>query len=60
MLLAGLALILWLNYYCFWYGDPGADGEPAVMKIAWPWYTPIGCTIAFIWGYLLARRRGLA
>jgi hypothetical protein len=25
--------------------------------IAWPWYAPIGSTVAFVFGYLLAGRK---
>jgi SSS family solute:Na+ symporter len=57
IVLAGLALLLWLNYYGYWEGKPGADGNPTRLTVAWPWYAPLGSSIAFIWGYLLARRR---
>ncbi len=57
ILLVGLALLLWLNYYGFWPGKPAEDGSPTYLTIAWPWYAPLGSTIAFVWGYLLARRK---
>jgi Na+/proline symporter len=57
VLLAGLALMLWLNYYGYWEVEDD-QGKLAVRTIAWPWYAPIGSSVAFIWGYLLARRRG--
>jgi len=60
VLLAGLALLLWLNYYGYWCGEPDANGQRKMLTVAWPWYAPIGSTIAFVWGYLLARRRETA
>ena len=57
VLLLGLALLLWLNYYGYWEGQPDDKGNPTYLTVAWPWYAPIGSSIAFIWGYLLARRR---
>ncbi|MBU0638865.1 MAG: hypothetical protein KKB50_08375 [Planctomycetes bacterium] len=57
ILMAGLALLLWLNYFGYWKGAPDADGVPKVLTVAWPWYAPVGSSIAFVWGYLLARRR---
>jgi len=57
ILAAGVALMLWLNYYGYWKGPPAEDGLPTVLTIAWPWYAPVGSTVAFVWGYLLARRR---
>ncbi|MCH8806971.1 MAG: hypothetical protein IH986_12890 [Planctomycetes bacterium] len=35
------------------YTDPA--GNP--LNVAWPWNVPIGFTVAFGWGYLLAGRR---
>ncbi len=57
ILVAGLALMLWLNAYGYWPGPLAEDGQPTFRTIAWPWYSPLGSSIAFIWGYLLARRR---
>ncbi len=57
ILMAGVAFMLWLNYFGYWKGEPDADGNPAYIVVAWPWYTPIGSMVAFAWGYLLARRR---
>ncbi len=54
---AGLALMLWVNYYGHWEGQPDADGNPTYRTVSWPWQIPVGSTIAFVWGYLLARRR---
>lgn len=56
VLIAGLALMLWLNYYGYWH-HVDAAGVEVVEKVAWPWQIPLGSLVAFIWGYLLARRR---
>ncbi len=55
-LLAGLAVMLLLTYFGYWYG-PSVAGETVEKTLAWPWYYPVGSTIAFLWGYLLAGRR---
>jgi Na+/proline symporter len=57
ILVAGLALMLWLSYRGYWEGPLGSDGAPTLRTIAWPWQIPLGSTVAFVWGYLLARRR---
>jgi Na+/proline symporter len=59
ILVVGLALMMWLNYYGYWE-VPDDQGNLAVRTIAWPWYAPFGSSVAFIWGYLLARRRSEA
>ncbi len=64
LLLLGLGVMLWLNYHGYWY-EHGPDGSPVLTEagipiirtLSWPWYAPVGSTIAFIWGYLLAGRR---
>jgi Na+/proline symporter len=55
VLLAGLALMLWLNYYGY---AKDAKGQP--VSVAWPWMIPLGSLVAIVWGYLLARRRPAA
>lgn len=57
ILLAGIALMLWLSYYGYWTEPTEDPTSPKVITVAWPWYAPVGSTIAFVWGYLLARRR---
>lgn len=52
-LVVGVALMLWFSHYGYW---PAEDGQPQ-RTIAWPWYVPLGSTIAFIWGYILADPR---
>ena len=56
-LLAGLGLLLGLNYYAYWLGSPDVEGRRAILTLSWPWQVPIGSTIAFIWGWLLAGRK---
>ncbi len=34
-----------------------AEDAVGFVTVAWPWYSPIGCTVAFVFGILLARRR---
>ena len=57
ILVAGIAVMLWINYCGYWVGEPGPDGSPTYLTVAWPWYMPIGSTVAFVFGYLLARRK---
>ena len=54
-LMLGLAIMLWLNYFGYWT-ELDAVGEVVQKTLSWPWYTPLGSTVAFVWGYLLARR----
>ncbi|NLG43142.1 MAG: hypothetical protein GX547_07845, partial [Phycisphaerae bacterium] len=54
VLLAGLAFMLWLNYRGYW---PDPTGGTEHQTVAWPWMIPLGSTVAFVWGYLLARFR---
>ena len=57
VLLAGLVLLVWLNHYAYWEGTPDAEGNPSYLTVAWPWYAPVGSTIAFVWGYLMAGQK---
>ena len=57
ILLVGIAGFLLINYYGYWEGQPDADGNPTYRTVAWPWYVPLGSTVAFVFGFLLARRR---
>jgi len=54
ILLAGIALMLSLSYYGYWEKISEETGEIEKLRLAWPWYTPVGSLVAFIWGYLLA------
>lgn len=56
LLVTGVALMLWLNYFGYWEGPPRPDGHTSILTIAWPWYAPIGSTVAFVLGWLLAGR----
>ena len=56
ILILGVALMLCINY--FGYLDTVQDPDSDKIKyitVAWPWFTPIGSVVAFVWGYLLAR-----
>ncbi|MEW6250982.1 MAG: hypothetical protein AB1716_10075 [Planctomycetota bacterium] len=58
LLSLGIAGMLLINYYGhFGQGPPDKFGSPTYRVLAFPWYVPIGSTIAFVWGWLLARRR---
>lgn len=56
ILLLGIALMLGLCYFGYWPSQPDARGNATFQNLAWPWQIPVGTTIAFIWGVLLARR----
>lgn len=53
-LLAALALILVLEHYGYKVSTT-KDGMPAYVTIAWPWWSPIGGTLTFVWSLLLRR-----
>ena len=54
----GVGGMLWLNHYGHWgEGDPDKFGNPTFRTVAWPWYIPIGSTVAFVFGYLLSRHK---
>jgi solute:Na+ symporter, SSS family len=57
LIVLGIALMLWLNYFGYWPGPKDAQGNPTYISVGWPWMVPLGSTVAFVWGYLLARRR---
>ncbi|HSW44454.1 MAG TPA: hypothetical protein VLM89_02675, partial [Phycisphaerae bacterium] len=51
VLVAGLALVLLVNH--FGYLDRAVDpatGRITFTTVAWPWFTPIGSTVAFAFG----------
>lgn len=66
-LILALGLMLALNRWAYGTAQPavgdGGIGSPnpvanaVYITVAWPWYSPIGCTVAFVFGYLLARPR---
>lgn len=55
LLAAGVVLVLLVNHYGQ-FVRAGGTGEIVHVSIAWPWYAPIGCTVAFVFGWLLADR----
>jgi hypothetical protein len=58
ILVLGIILMLAVNAYGYWNGplDPETSVATKLM-VAWPWYVPIGSTVAFAFGYLLAGRK---
>lgn len=57
LLMFGLGLMLLINYF----GHFGADEVDPVTgdileyrTLAWPWFIPVGSTVAFVWGYLMS------
>jgi hypothetical protein len=57
LLIAGLALMLWLNAYGYLDKTIDAAGHIQYTTVAWPWFVPIGSTVAFLFGWLLARKQ---
>ncbi len=57
VLLAGVALMLWVSAYGYLDKSVADDGAVRYTTVAWPWFVPIGSTVAFVWGWLLARRQ---
>ena len=56
ILILGLALMLGINYFGYLDIEEGSAGDKVeYITVAWPWFTPIGSVVAFVWGYLLAR-----
>ena len=56
-LIVALLLLLTVSRYAYSLGSPDAQGNATCVTVAWPWYTLIGCTMAFVFGWLLARPR---
>ena len=59
ILCIGMALAIWINYYGH-FGTEMTKKGLQYITVAWPWYIPIGSSVAFVFGYLLARRRETA
>lgn len=57
ILIAGLAIMLVLSYHGYWNGELDETGNVEKLRLAWPWYAPVGSVVAFTWGYLLAGPR---
>ena len=57
ILILGLTMMLWVNYHGYLDATTNeTTGEVTYVTVAWPWFAPIGSTVAFVFGYLLARR----
>jgi Na+/proline symporter len=56
LLLFGLATVVWLSQWGELSVLGEVEGESAWVprQVSWPWFVPIGCTVAFVYGYLLA------
>lgn len=57
LIVLGLALLVWLAREGYLEGPSGPAGAPTRRVIAWPWYIPLGSTVAFLWGWALGRPR---
>ena len=58
ILVIGLAMVLLVNYHGHFGTTINAKTEQVqYITVAWPWFAPIGSTVAFVFGYLLARRK---
>jgi solute:Na+ symporter, SSS family len=55
VLLAGVVVVILLVYNASFTGPHPVTGIEARRTIAWPWYAPIGSTMTFLLGWLLAR-----
>jgi SSS family solute:Na+ symporter len=55
-LILGLAGVLALNQTAFTLGAPADDGSATYRVLAYPWYVPLGSTVAFVYGLLLRER----
>jgi hypothetical protein len=54
----GIALLIALAHYGYFARTESPTGAVTYTVLAWPWYGPAGSLIAFIWGWLLASKRG--
>jgi hypothetical protein len=54
----GVALVVWLDRHGMVreLGLVEGDPQPVLRKVAWPWFVPIGCTVALAFGVLLDTR----
>lgn len=58
ILFVGLAMIVAVNYFGYFVREVDPEtGKVTYETVAWPWFVPIGSTVAFVFGYLLARRK---
>ena len=49
----GLAGVLALNHFAYGLGVPADDGSTTYRVLAYPWYVPLGSTVAFMFALLL-------
>lgn len=57
LLAVAVGLMLWLVQNAYFMVPDAETGEVARRTIAWPWFAPIGSTMTFLFGWLLARPR---
>ncbi len=55
LLVIGILLVLLVNRHGQ-FARVNEAGQEVLLNIAFPWYAPIGCTVAFVFGWLLADR----
>lgn len=57
LLLLGVCTVVWLSQHGEVTLLGEVEGEPAWIRrpVSWPWFVPIGCTVAFVYGLFLAR-----
>ncbi len=49
--------MIWLVHNAYFMVENPETGDIDRRTIAWPWYAPIGSTMTFILGWLLAGKR---
>lgn len=54
-LIVGVVTVLFLARYAFVMEPDFVTGEIVRHTVAWPWFAPIGSTVTFLLGWLLAR-----
>jgi solute:Na+ symporter, SSS family len=55
---AGITTMIALSYVGYFGKSVDAQGNVNCLTLAWPWFIPVGSVVAFVFGYLLARRDG--
>ncbi len=55
-LIAGVLLVIWIQRHGT-FTRLHAGGGAFEANVAWPWFAPVGCTFAFVLGWILANRR---
>lgn len=54
LLTAGIAVMLFLLHNGYFLVEDTQSGERVRQAIAWPWYAPVGSSMTFLLGWLLA------